>query len=295
MIFQVGITSKSHETITDIEILKKLNELRIQKMPLLQMMDPEYQINNKMIGRKVLAHAEKAGEVVEDQHGSRKNHKAITACLNKNMLCDILRQKKLTGAIAMNDAKGCYDRIAHPVAVLTLLHFGVSTLVCLALFKTLQQAKHHYIKTGFGRSEAAYGDEDIPVSGIGQGNGLGPTLWALISTVLIWMMERHGHSVDLLNSIEGEDIKEEFQVALDRWAGGLIATGGLAPVKSFCYMIDFEWTGKDWKYRSMADMPGEFNLLMGDGTWEPLQQHEVDYAEKILGVFVSMDGNENAE
>ena len=43
--------------------LKKLNELRVEKMWLLQMMDPEYQINNKMIGRRVLAHEEKAGEV----------------------------------------------------------------------------------------------------------------------------------------------------------------------------------------------------------------------------------------
>ena len=136
-------------------------------------------------------------------------------------------------------------------------------------------------------------------------------------------MEQHGHGVDLLTSIslraiclvcfafvddtdlvisgrdqftKGEDIKEEFQIALDRCASGLIATrGALAPAKSFCYMSDFEWTGKDWKYRSMADMPGEFNLLMGDGTREPLQRHEVDYAEKTLGVFVSMDGNENAE
>jgi len=227
-----------------------------------------------MIGRRVLAHAEKAGEVAEDQHGSRKNHKAITACLNKKVLCDILWQKKRTGAIAMNDAKGCYDRISHPVAILTLLRFGVPALVCAALFKTLQQAKHH-IKTSFGRSEATYGDEDVPVSGIGQGNSLGPTLWALISTVLIRMMERHGHGVDLLSSIslraiclfcfafdddtdlvisgrdrftKGEDIKEEFQTALDQWAGGLIATGGaLAPAKSFCYMIDFTWTGTDWK------------------------------------------------
>ena len=45
----------------------------------------------------------------------------------------------------------------------------------------------------------------------------------------------------------------------------------------------------------MADMPGDFKLLMGDGMREPLQRHEVDYAEKTLGVFVSMDGNENAE
>ena len=48
---------------------------------------------------------------------------------------------------------------------------------------------------------------------------------------------------------KGEDIKEEFQVALDRWAGGLIATGGaLSSNKSFCYITNFKWIGKDWKY-----------------------------------------------
>ena len=48
-------------------------------------MSPEFQINNKMFGRRVLAHAEKAGEVSADQHGSRKNHKAINTCLNKKL------------------------------------------------------------------------------------------------------------------------------------------------------------------------------------------------------------------
>ena len=64
------------------------------------------------------------------------------------------------------------------------MSFGVLHLVCKVLFQTLQQAKHH-IKTGFGRSEAVYGNEDASLSGIGQGNGLGPTLWAIISTTII--------------------------------------------------------------------------------------------------------------
>ena len=34
---------------------------------------------------------------------------------------------------------------------------------------------------------------------------------------------------------------------------------------------------------------------MGDGIREPLRRHEVNYAEKTLGVFISMDGNEKAE
>ena len=85
------------------------------------------------------------------------------------------------------------------------------------------------------------------------------------------MMELKGYGVDILDSIslqaiclvcfafvhdtdlvisryeqftKGEDIKEEFQVALDGWVGGLIATGGaLPPINSFCYIIDFEWIG----------------------------------------------------
>ena len=107
---------------------------------------------------------------------------------------------------------------------------------------------------------------------------------------LIWLFP------NATDSQKEKTSRKKFQVALDIWVGGLVATGGaLPPIKSFCYMIDFEWTGKDWKYQSMADMPGEFNLLMGDGIREPLRRHEVNYAEKTLGVFISMDGNEKAE
>ena len=81
--------------------------------------------------------------------------------------------------MGMNDASGCYDRMSRAIAILTLMSFGVPRMICRVLFQTLQQAKHH-IKTGSGRLEAVYGDELIPISGIGQGNGLGAILLALI-------------------------------------------------------------------------------------------------------------------
>jgi len=49
--------------------------------------------------------------------------------------------------------------------------------------------------------EAVYGDKPIPISGIGQGNGLGPTLLALISTNILRIMEKAGHGINLLTSI----------------------------------------------------------------------------------------------
>ena len=80
--------------------------------------------------------------------------------------------------MAILDAKGCYDAISHPITVLTLMSFGVPQKVCKVLFSTLQKAKHH-IKTGFGRSEAVYRDEQVPIMGTGR-----PTLWCLISIIL---------------------------------------------------------------------------------------------------------------
>ena len=63
-----------------------------------------------------------------------------------------------------------------------------------------KKAKHH-IKTGLGRSEAVYGDEPVPIMGIGQGNGLGPTLWCLISTILLRMMQQAGHGVSMISAL----------------------------------------------------------------------------------------------
>ena len=47
-------------------------------------MRPEFQIINKMIGRRILAPAEAAGVVAAEQHGSWKFRKAINTYLNNN-------------------------------------------------------------------------------------------------------------------------------------------------------------------------------------------------------------------
>jgi hypothetical protein len=86
-------------------------------MRLIQLMQPNFQINN-MLGQRMLAHAEKYGTIEADQHGSQKHHQAILACLNKVRLADVMRQQKLAGTFCMNDAKSCYNCIVHaPVAL----------------------------------------------------------------------------------------------------------------------------------------------------------------------------------
>jgi hypothetical protein len=45
----------------------------------------------------------------------------------------------------------------------------------------------------------------------------------------------------------GEDVLDDMQQVVNRWEGGIRATGGvLVPVKSYWFLIDFLWTGKKW-------------------------------------------------
>jgi hypothetical protein len=144
---EVGFIPDEWKQITNVEILKKPGEYHIDKMRLIQLMRPDFQINNKMLGRRMLAHAKKFGTIEADQHGSRKHHQAILACLNMVLLADVMRQRKLTGACCMNDMKSCYDRIVHAPAALYMRRQGVPVKTCEVLLGTLQQSVHH-IQTG---------------------------------------------------------------------------------------------------------------------------------------------------
>jgi hypothetical protein len=89
---EVGFIPDEWKQITDVEILKKSGVYHVDKMRLIQLMRPVFQINNKMLGRRMLAQAEKYGTIEADQHGSRKHHQAILPCLNKVLLADVMRQ-----------------------------------------------------------------------------------------------------------------------------------------------------------------------------------------------------------
>ena len=97
----VRFSPKEWEQITDLQILKRSGEFHVDKMRCVQLYDAENNMVNKYLGRMILAHAEKAKAICEDQYGSRKNHKAINACPNKELIMDLFRQKRHAGAIAI--------------------------------------------------------------------------------------------------------------------------------------------------------------------------------------------------
>jgi len=68
---------------------------------------------------------------------------------------------------------------------------GVPKNIINCLFTTLQEAVHK-VRTGFGDSKAKYGGKVwlVPIHGIGQDNGAGPAIWAVLSTPLLNVLRK---------------------------------------------------------------------------------------------------------
>jgi hypothetical protein len=321
--YRHGFSPDSWKVITDVEILKKAGVYDVELMRTIQLMHSEFNMNNKKLGRDVMAFAERHKALAPEQFGSRKNHQSVLAALNKRLTMDLLRQRRQAGALCSNDAKSCYDRIVHNVAVLALRRLGMPAAPLRSMFETLQKASHH-VSTAFGISARSYGStRDPALQGVGQGNGAGPAIWAVISTVIIATMATQGHGFNILTALScglvsfvcyafvddtdvihsadstattGEEVMSEMQVVLDRWGGVLRATGGaLVPKKSYWYAIDFRWTGKKWVPRNIEDMPGDIWITGVDGRRVILKRYEVYEGQETLGVMQAMDGNNTAE
>ena len=176
----------------------------------------------------------------------------------------------------MNDTQGCYDRIDHTFAILVLMFFGIPWRITRNCFRPLQQGRHR-IKTGYGLSKPVNGNEDPeePIAGIGQGNSMCPSLWCLMSSVIIKDCKRNGHGTTIITAISRKiasilgfafvdnadlttaasnahtsvtEMIHKMHALMTHWCGCIRAIGGyIAPVKTRWFLISFfldgNWLG----------------------------------------------------
>ena len=95
--------------------------------------------------------------------------------------------KRGQAIIVSNDAKGCYDRIAHVVVNLALRRLGIPKPPLRSMIATIQCVEH-YMRTAFGDLDQHCDNND----GVLQGNGSGPAVWFGVSTVLINILKKEG-------------------------------------------------------------------------------------------------------
>ena len=113
-----------------------------------------------------------------------------------------MRIEKRPGVICANDAKACYDRILYFAAYMSLRRTGLSKEAVTSMLEPICRLEH-YIRTAYGDSKTAYGGEDWEEdpSGICQGNGAGPAIWAIVSSPLFKCLRQRGFGAELTSTI----------------------------------------------------------------------------------------------
>jgi hypothetical protein len=318
-----GYTPQAWTKFIDVLIPKKTSSSAIEKLRIIVLFHAMFNMNNKRIGREMIANAETLQQIPWEVYGSRKRHRSIECAANKVLTTDIARQEHRSTALCSNDAKSCFDRILHSIATICMRRVGVTKQTCLMMFGTLAQAKH-YIRTTYGDSDTAYTCIEIPFQGINQGNGAGPGMWLLVSIPIINMLKSAGFGFKVRTVISGDEFSfvcytfvddsdvvhsqdtmtddtlsliHEMQQVVNTWEGGLRASGGaLVPSKSYWFLIHHIFENNKWRYARIEETPGNITIrdTHGNGRVE-LERLEVDDARETLGVFIAMDGNQKAQ
>ena len=253
-----------------------------------------------------------------DNYGGRKSMQAVEVSMNAQLTYDSIWARRGRAVIMSNDAKGCYDRIAHVVVDLALQRLGIPKPALQSMLEAIQEMEHH-IRTAFGDSEEHYGnDREAPPQGVLQGNGAGPAGWFAISTLMIQILRDQGYgykewtlirqravtitcfafvdNTDLIHATTDpakstETLISEAQQALNLWEGLLQATGGaLAPEKSYWYLIEVVHRNGQWEYA--APNNDHHLTLPGGATVEHLS---VNTSKEALGIQIRPDGGMDDE
>jgi hypothetical protein len=281
---QLSFAPKQWQFCLDVMIQKKSGVTDLSGLRTIVLFPVDCNFAFKHVGRTMMQVAERTQALTPEQYGSRRRHKAIDLAVNKALTFDILRQLKRAGAICSNDAKSCYNLIGHTQASLSMQRVGVPKHIINCLFTTLQDAVHK-VRTGFGDSKESYGGKVwlVPIHGIGQGNGAGPAIWAVVSTPLLNVLHQKGFGCEIICPLSSEyfrfvgyafvddtDIIQsslhenpdqarlQLQQAIDTWEFSLKATcGAIIPEKTVWWLVSFQWSGTSWQYAGIQDSPGD--------------------------------------
>lgn len=320
---QTGYAPLAWQKGIDSMIPKKVEgECRPEKLRLILLFDARFNHNNKLIGKKMMEFAEEKELLAREQFGSRKNKSAIEHAVNKRLTLDFSRQFKLNCVYIANDAKSCYDRILLMVAYLMMRQTGLNERAAISSISTLVGMEMK-IRTAHGISKVKYGGlewEKFP-HGIGQGNGYGPAIWALISSPLLYILREKGYGTSIESPITREALRMagfsfvddtdqcemttnnrewseqllDTQKSIDMWESLLRTTGGaIEPTKSDWTKLKYKWKGHNIVLEKHKEE--EKLYMMGlNGQREELDKIEVDEARETLGVWQAGNGQEDTQ
>lgn len=167
----------------DVQILKWSHDFRIEKLRTILLLEADFNMNNKQLGRDLMWKAEQDNSLAANNYGVWKKKCAVEVSLNITLTYNSIWARRSKAMLLSNNACGCFDRIAHMVAYICLLRLRAPKEPLLSRIGTIQCLRH-FIRTAFGVSEKTDGgDTEISLQGLLQGNGMAPPGWTAVSAV----------------------------------------------------------------------------------------------------------------
>ena len=277
-------------------------------------------------GSRLVRHADKHSLLNDGQHGSVPRRMAMDPIMLTELTTDICRQLKHNLARFDNDAFACYDRIIVALGMLAARRCGMPTNSIQTHATCLQQMKYS-VKTSHVISDETYqGTQDSPLFGTGQGSGASPAVWLTLVVTLMNTMDKviqsrmsftspgshlkHSRLIDAFvddTSLGFTDTGHQTQDAMiiqlahiaQTWENLLFYSGGSLNLKK-CSWYTMYWTWINGRPTMQSPDPTDHKLaLRTQGNTNnpptPLTQTTTNKATRILGVYLSPDGDSTTQ
>ena len=178
----------------------------VTKLRSILLMEADFNVTNKIIYGQRMMNTVRKYKLMPKEIFSEKNRLADDWTLPKVLFYDIIRQTHLSAGISAVDADNCYDRIAHPIALLVFQVLEVPKEAAASMCSTIQNMQF-YLRTGFSdSSESAGAVGNIKTQGMCQGNGAASTAWTVTSITIINAHKKKGHGVRITTPISKLDL-----------------------------------------------------------------------------------------
>ena len=274
-------------------------------------------------------HGEDHGIFPPYLYGSRKKKSTHEALITMRCMYDLARIERRYMVSMFNDLKGCYDRVRPNLNTITSRRMGCTKAAAVCHATTVRQMVHK-VKTATGLSEGSImWDPKSNPGGIGQGSGAGPQSYHSHLLIKAAAYETLTDRNLQFKSPDGTDIftqwlvgfvddntilfsipnKDFSQTLIDKlltecekcvgiWQKLVVIPGGELEVKK-CSVAVMSWITKNGKevLASNMEAPGSFHLtsVLDPSISKLIKRLEPQHGERVLGVRLSLDGNDDQE
>eukprot|EP00956_Cyclotella_meneghiniana_P036769 scaffold130371_cov40-Cyclotella_meneghiniana.AAC.1 len=196
--FMYGFICNRHKREIDCMLEKKPGVRQIHILRIIGLMEACWNAYLKWAYNKhVMPNAEKAG-LSSNQWGGRRGRGAIACAMRKLMTWEYFRFVKETVLSFPGDLQSNFDRMIPSFNSIISMKYGMSRNAARCRAATVE-AFERSIRTAAGTSERIYRHEegDVKLGGEIQGKPDNMQLWAMESSLLLNMHEKHCHGVEL--------------------------------------------------------------------------------------------------